>query len=367
MDRRLALAATVLVDTLGGCWGAPKPSTPPLMMPPTPLATGLVWQSPVQPWHLRHVTSSLAIAGDVAMIGSDDGWITRMDLRTGRITGEKQLDPALAIQGLAALPGQRWFVVGHGEKVQRLWTLDGATLDASVLELANDKRVGTTAFEVAVLADGGLVITGRGLPLAIYDARTFAVRTTLDPELGWSHPRAVGTSLYAEQRYRGHRFELATGARIQLPVRVEITPTTNLQELRKGSTAVVARLDGAVATPLPEEIDTFATGPTETFVTVRKTQLQIRTAPTGEIVRRVELGASARGAVASRPVVDATRAVFDAGAILRVVDLATGAITPEGAPPWGRATRVALDAAGGGRATGAGFAGPLAAPGPAGA
>ena len=206
---RLALAAA-----LAGCWSAPAPPPGPRVATREPGLPGLVWQSPVQPFRHGHPSvDALASDGEVLMIGTGRGaTVTRLDLRTGRVTAERQLDPdhGILVDAIASLGDRRWLVIAQSATAQRVWTLDSA-LVATPVELDNADQAGGSDGEIAVL-DDGVIIVGNGLPLAIYDKRTFALRETLDPGIGWHTITVDGRDVVATRQYRAIRFDRLTGA-----------------------------------------------------------------------------------------------------------------------------------------------------------
>jgi hypothetical protein len=316
----------------------PEPATP---WGPIP---GLMWTTDAQPWRLPHAPNCIAIGGDVALVGGDNGWLTWVDLRFGTVVRDRRVGSrSMTIHDVARLGYGRWLVVGTDGPVPHAtviaYVLDDETLQATPIALGVKDDPGSAAPQIAVLGDGAVVITGRGLPLAIYDPATWTVRTVLDPALGWGRVSARGTALVAERKLRAHRFELASREHAPLAS----SPTSHLAV---GDTIVATRSSatgdrawhaelhaaGKPLVRLPDPIDALAIDGTGTqLVTAIRGQLRVHALPSGEITKRIDLGD--RGIVSRIEFAGARALLFTSG-VLRVVDLDAGTVTPIGPPPY---------------------------------
>src|SRR5689334_8794525 len=99
---------TILAALLAGCPSHARAPARPIEPPALP---GLRWTTPMRPWRLPTDVFAFAVDGDTAMLGGRDGWLSRIDLRTGWVTAQRQL-PRFYPHGLAAVGRGRWVMVG---------------------------------------------------------------------------------------------------------------------------------------------------------------------------------------------------------------------------------------------------------------
>src|SRR6185436_9600081 len=78
------------------------------------------------------------------------------------------------------------------------------------------KNPGYAIPRIGVLSDGGVVITGRGLPLAIYDPVNWVTRSILDPQIGWGRVFVRGDILVVERGGATRRYDMSTNGQHDL-------------------------------------------------------------------------------------------------------------------------------------------------------
>ena len=312
---------------LAACWSAPKPPG----LAPIP---GLLWISDAQPMRVPHFMSALAADGDALVAVGGHGWIARISLADAHVIREARIGRG-ALDGVLRIDAGHWLVTGTDHERAVAWVVDQA-FAATPIALPVQGTGETFATTRAVRTPAGIAIVGPGLPLALYDPATWRVRTTLDRRLSWTRAVTDGKQLVAQRDGETLGFDLATGQ--PLPASwfeaAAGTITVRTQYTAKGQKAEVR--DGTrVRFEVPAPITTLRLDDDGTRLFVfGGTALRVYDVASGKLAARYELGESARGAYPSL-VVAGHRVVVPAHAVLRVVDLDTGAITPEGAPPYG--------------------------------
>jgi len=350
--RVFAPAAAVAAAALAaGCWTDRAPAMPRSSSTPVP---GTLWVTPAQPWRANMVPRRIIAGGDAALLGRYDGVIVRFDLAQGKPVRERVLTE-LSIEELVELPGGGWLAVGRKDKHTVAATIDPVTLEAKVVVSGIDGKVSPDGLVFtyahgggAAVLDEGVAIAGQGLPLAIYDPRTWKVRRIVDPAIGWSRPAGAGQTLYAYGKGGLRRFDLATGQSVNAGTATYYLATaTHLvtRSLEKGRWVLDVE-SGGKKTRLP-------TGAYEAALDVAGGRLAVRDRAAirvyaldgTKLVGTHDLGESGYG-VASVMAFDGNRLVASTSSVVRVIDLATGAITPGGEPPYHSGEQLAVSADG---------------------
>lgn len=334
----MKLVTSVLV--LCACSGSSRPSTPTNPGPATPHVAGLIWQTQAEPWHLPHSATTVAAFEDVALFGGHHGWLYQVDLKTGKPLRERRLDMGM-ITGVAHLGDNKWIAVGLSSREIESTTvahaIDGATLETTEIKLNTRPKPMSFAVPHVAVSSDGVVITGRGLPLAIYDPKTWTVKTTLDNQLGWGRAAARDEILVVERLGLVKRWNVSTNGQRDLP-RGTITHmgvADGVEVIRVARRSVwMAELhpDGAAAVPLNEQIDSLAVDSTGTqLITAARGELRIHALPSGEIKKRLPLG-DPKLTVHSMYLIGKRIGVISGG-VFRLIDLDTGVVTPKNAAP----------------------------------
>ncbi len=345
-----ALAATLalaLALALAACWTERAPQRPRMSSTPVP---GTLWVTPAQPWRASQQPAHIAAAGDTAMLSSEGGWIARFDLARGVAARERRL-AGLAIYQVLALPGGGWLLVGRRDGRVVAATLDEATLEPTVVvtggELAQPDEPLQRASRAVVL-DEGIALAVEGLPLAIYDPATWQVRRVVDPAVDWRWAAGGGKTLHAVGAGGLVRFDLATGASANLG-----TP-----KYRDGGSAghVVTRsiengrwvfdaVGPAKTSRIAADGWSAAVDPVRDRIAVHEgATIHVHALAGGARTGSYELGESGHGYLSAMAFAG-ERLIVAVEGIVRVIDLATGAVTPAGDPPYGTG-QLAVTAAG---------------------
>ncbi|MBA2545038.1 MAG: WD40 repeat domain-containing protein [Deltaproteobacteria bacterium] len=326
---------------LCACSGSPttRPTNP--TGPQTPKVGGLIWQTQAEPWHLPHGNTAVAAFEEVAVFGGQHGWLFQIDLETGKPIRERRLDMG-TITSVAHLGNNKWIVAGlsSGEvdSTTVAHVVDGATLASTEIKLNTRMKPASFALpNVVVLSDGGVAITGRGLPLAIYDPATWTVRTTLDPQLGWGRAAGRGEILLVERGGVIKRWNTSTNGQRDL-LRGYFTHAASasgvdiVRVARSGVWMAELYPEGGAAVPLKEHIDAFVVDPTGAqLITAARSELRIHALPSGEIKKRIPLDDKKLPLTAMY--MFGKRVAVIAGGVLRMIDLDTGVVTPKSGAP----------------------------------
>ena len=316
-----------------GCW-----STPPATTSSATELPGLLWITPRQPWRMAQELTALVVDGDTALVGGGAGWLARVDLRSGAILAEHHLGDDFTLFDLAHLRDGRWVAVGNDGGLTRAVVIDATTFAAAPIQLGVAPDRHAIHAGVAVTGDGGVVIAGKGLPLAIYDPRTWRITRVLAAELGWNRPRIVGTTLAIELGTTAFAFDLATGARTELGPSATVVATAPRVALKvhdRGAWWGELWDHGKRLARLADPVDAVTLSDDGRRLAVaRGTRIAIYDDPLAEPTSTLELGPSAAGGVVGMTL-DGDRLLVSTGALLRVVALHAGHLSPAGGPPWG--------------------------------
>ncbi len=325
----------ILLVVIAACSGGTT-SKPPTK-PTTSGANGLIWETPAEPWHVVHPSRAVLVTGDVGTFGGGSGWVFQVDLRTGALIRETKLAMG-TVTSLLDLADNRILAVGFAtsdlDAPAAAFTLDPVTLASTPVKLPilPGKPTFVTP-HAALVADGGVAISGRGLPLSIYDSKTWAVRATLDNTIGWSQLAARGEILIAAKTGALKRFNVDTNGQRELPYGVTshlvvADGAAILRVARSGLWIVELHLeDKTVVVPQKEQVASLHPYDDKHYITTLKNEIRIHELPSGEIKKRITVDdgdSYLRGiAIANK------RAVVATGGVIRVIDLETGAVTPK--------------------------------------
>lgn len=296
----------------------------------------MIWQTAAEPWHVLHVSRATIISGDVATFGGGSGWVFQLDLKTGLPIRETKLGMG-TITSLVDLGDGRILVVGFASKdfdaLPTAFTLDATTLAPTPIKLpTRNARTSYLMPTAALVADGGVAISGANLPLSIYDPKTWAVRTTLDTNLGWGKLASRGEILLAERSSLVRRFNTATNGQreLQRGVSSHLVPIDGadiMRVARNSKWIAELHLEDKTVVPLNEDIDAVVAYDGKRFITTKRSELRIHELRGGEIKKRIAIDDTS--VYLSGLVVGGKRGVAAFGGIIRVIDLETGAITPK--------------------------------------
>lgn len=333
-----AALATAAAAALAACWSERAPDRPRMTSTPVP---GTLWVTPAQPWRAGRPTSHIAIAGPTALLASTDR-IVRFDLERGAVVRERVLK-GLLIEQLVAAPGGGWILVGRREGRAVLATVDPITLEPNVV-VTGDRAVTSSIYSRqprAVIVDEGVAVAVEGLPLAIYAPQTLQVRRVIDPGLTWTGAGGGGKTLYVTTgtpRNGLQRFDLATGATEKLDGKGYhgATATRVVTLSREQGRSVYDVLAGGKRTRLAASEALAAIDHAGERIAIQDgASIHVHALADGKRLRSYDLGDSGH-AKAGAMAFDRGRLVVSMGPVVRVIDLATGAITPAGDPPYGR-------------------------------
>ncbi len=336
--RAAAIALAVALAAGAACWSERAPQRPQLSSTPVP---GTLWVTPAQPWRVRLPPRTLAVAGGTAMLSDGGGWIARFDLARGVVVRERDL-AGFAIDQLLALPGGRWLLVGVQGRRAVAATIDPATLEPTVVVTAREdaRPPAGRSMSGAVVLDEGIAIAAEGLPLAIYDLATWDVRRVVDPAIGWARAGGGGRTLYAVAVGEGRggflRFDLATGASEEPTSSLHAQATARYLatwEHDRGKRSLTVEGRGRKVRISQDEVGAVLDDARDRIAVRERTKVHVHALPGGERVASYDLGES--GHSEGYPLAfDGDRLVVVVSAMVRVIDLRTGAITPAGAPPY---------------------------------
>ena len=320
----------------GGTTAKPTPTTPAV-----PGMPGLLWQTAVEPWHVPHSAITMIASGNVATLGGSGGWVFQLDLTTGKPIRDLKL-PMGTVTDLLDLGDGRILAVGLAtrdiETTTAAFVLDAKTFDSKPVNLpTRTKPLSFAAPHAVLVADGGIAISGRGLPLSIYDPKTFAVKATLDTQIGWGRLSAHGEILLAERTGQVKRFNVVTNGQRDLPrgTVTHLVAADGVDIMRVARSSVwMAELhpDNGAVVPLKEQIDMLAVIDNgKKLLTTARQEIRIHDLPSGEIKKRIPI-LDKQLTLAGLHVID-NRAFALASGSLRIIDLDTGVITPAKSTP----------------------------------
>lgn len=309
------------------CWTTPRPP----VNGPIP---GLVWISPEQPFRVPVIPNVIAGDGRTALIGGGHGFVGRLDLVTGKLVRERRIRE-VNVQELTKLADGRWLVLGGEEARLVAFTLDPETLEPTPVELgaASAKTPPYTTAEL--LPDGSVAIVAPGLPLATYDPKTWRIRRVLHSSTEWNQLQARGRSLYGVLGNVVYRIDLATGAqtRITSGIFMQAAPDLVAAAGLDSFKWFVHLVAGATIKRIPLPSGELALDPNGTRIAILDDQVIRLVRFDNTPMRTIDLGIT--GKLTRQLTIDGDRLLLGCGTLIRVVDLATGAISPEGIPPFG--------------------------------
>jgi hypothetical protein len=321
------------------CSRSAPPVLPPPQVPAPAPSSGLAWITPEQPFQLHTATTSAVFDGAALVLAGRHGWVARFDPATGSIVQERRIGD-LAIQHLLALRDGRWFVVGASKGRVVAFTLDQRTFEPTEVKL-KPTREDIPFVSAAVLDDGRVALGGYGFPLALYDPKTWAVDKVLDTIPGWAQLQVRGGKLFAERRFETHRFDPVTGEDHKLAEGYKMAASAKsiaigrYNPVDKWSIEVISgeskhsiRVSGHVQSHTLDRAG-------NRLAAIVDTKLEIRDATSGNLEHAIELGARAWLPGVLMFDAEGTRLVVTNGSTVRVVDVATGAISRAGGPPEG--------------------------------
>jgi hypothetical protein len=342
--------AGALAAVLAGCWTERPPARP----PPSPggEVPGTLWITPKQPWRASAPPRRIAAAGGAALLVQSEGLISRFDLAHGEVVRERVLGD-LAIEDVIALPGGGWLAVGRKDQHAVAVALDAATLEPREVVTGIEGRPSPDGLAFtyahangAVVLDEGVAIAGQGLPLAIYDPVTWKIRRIVDPVLGWSRPAGAGTVLYAYGKAGLRRFDLATGGSAPAGSATYYLATARhlITRARYLGSWVLDIETAGQTTRLPVGAFEAALDPIGERLAIRDgAAIRVFALAGGAPLGTYDLGDAGHGGSWAMAF-DGGRLVVSVSSVVRVIDLATGAMTPAGAPPYGPGEQLALGA-----------------------
>jgi hypothetical protein len=317
-------------------------ATPPVadagvvLPPPAQLAAlpGTAWITPAQPFRLPRRANAIAIDGDTLVVAGYHGWIARIDLHTGAVLHE-HFNDELSFFGLLQLDSREWVAVGteldHGFAV----TFDAETLTATPVPLAT-KPVRDSAYHAgaARMPDGSVVLGLPGLPLATYDPVTWQVRQQIDPNLDWTSV-AVRDDHVIGIKTSSTEFDLASGTSHEIGYGHVIAGGPYVATVGYGTSVTVLDATWQHVVELPGAKGGAAFDPeAKRLVMVSEGAAVIHDLPSGRELARYALGHAAEQSSVEMAM-NGHYVVVLADTMLRVVDLRTGIVSPEGEAPFG--------------------------------
>lgn len=325
----------IALVVLAGCYRAA--ATAPPQEAPVAGKHGLVWATQPVAWQLPISTSALALDGATALAAGEHGAIARIDLATGLPIGRYDVDTTVTLRQLQRLRDGRWLVVGSDLDTAQTeaYALDPKTLAATKIALPNAPDNRSYAFAAsALLPDGAVMIVGPGLPLSSYDPATWQVKETFAEDIGWGDVSVIGTMLTARHHGEVTEIELSTKRRTVIPAAKYAYATRGwramtVEEAGGDEPREVFELHetGKPVRRLPAEVSTFALDPTGTIAFVSHVgKLVVYELPSLKVRHEVPLAnpIMTAGAYAF----DGQRVVFQTWGVLRLMDLASGAVNP---------------------------------------
>jgi hypothetical protein len=296
----------------------------------------VIWETALEPWHVSYGGYASVLEGNRATFGSPRGWVHQFDLSTGKPLHDKKLEMG-SITSLLDLGDGRILAVGFATSdlyaPPAAYVFDASFEPKQVALPTRGTTKGSFIFPRAVkVADNGIVIIGAGLPLSIYDAKDFSVRTTLDNQLGWNMVASRNEVLVASRSNVVKRFDVITNGQRDLGyvsashvVSVEGGEVIRSYADRKYGVSLLR--EDKTKTELPGEITSIHDYDGKRFISTLKNELRIHEMPSGEIKKRIKLDDEA--AYLSNLAVSGKRAVAVSRGVVRMIDLETGEVTPK--------------------------------------
>ncbi len=316
-----------------GCWGNTQ-------HPRARALPGEVWVTPAQPFRLPGWATAVA-ADDHTAIVTGAGWLVKMDLDSGLVTTSNHDAKLFSVSQLIPLPDGRLLAVGTRDDRLAAATIDRATLVETPIELPAVAEPGPYWTAGAVIVpDGRVVLAGPGVPLALYDPKTWKVAVELAPEHDWTVPLVANDTLYAMRAGSLEQFDLVAlthqpFARMTWTAFPRAAGPTLAYEVDEGRKTGINVIVGGAPKFLATAVHGYALDPAGSrIVWIDGTMAHVTSLTGAEVPDQVvELGASARGQSANLVLTD-HRAIVVTGPIVRVIDLASGAVSAAGAPPY---------------------------------
>jgi hypothetical protein len=330
----LAIAAAA---TTAAC-GARTTTTP--TDPPNDLPA-VTWSTPLPPYRLPGRPSQILVDDRRLVAVQSSGAITAVELATGATTSRTTpIDGDL----VAAFRGADGAAVVAVEKDEHL-AFYAVGDDLALALIREDPDPGWTRTSIAVAPDGRLAMSGASRPLIVYDADGNPGPALGGGAVGWSGLAFAdgGKRLLGEHAGELHSFELATGAQLTVGLDGEVVSAGDGPKVLALVANALVLLD--VTTLIsPEELAnpgkaSAAMSRDGTQVArLDETSVMIHDTASRRIVARYALGASysSLGDIAFTPRGD--RVVIVSGAVVRVLDVASGALTDAGPGPYDYAT-----------------------------
>lgn len=322
----------VILLAVAACSGGSKAPQKPAGNP-----RGVIWETALEPWHVQYTGMSTAVDGNRATFGAPRGWVHQFDLATGKPLRERKLEMG-SVTSVLTLSDGRVLVVGFASP--ELYSPPAAYVFDTNFEpkqIALPVRVvpkGSLIFPRAVLVpDGGVVITGAGLPLSIYDAKDLSVRSTLDQAIGWGKVSARGEVLFAERNNVIKRFDVSTNGQrdygyILSSHLVSVEGGAVMRTLRGSKYGIEILRDDKTKKEIPDdEVTSVHDYDGKRFITTMKNELRIHEMPDGAIKKRIKV--DDENAYLTGLTVAGKRAVVASRGVVRVIDLETGEVTPK--------------------------------------
>ncbi len=335
-----AAAAFALAALVGACW------QPPRAPDGTVAIAGALWTTPAKPWRFPGALSQLVPDGETALALMSGRQIVRVDLRAGRILAA-HAHPTFALAELRHLHDGRWLVTGTIAGAFAAALVEPTTLALTMLPIHGHPNANTLRTITGQLADGRVVLAGPGLPFAAYDPHTWLAGPTISDLGGYAAVVIERDSVLVMHLGKVVRYTPSGGLGADLesvgniPIAAASGVLASRIYKRPGFAAKVETPDGK-SLDLPAPVEQLALSADGARVaTLGAGILSVVRVADGAELRRVDLGDMGRMTPASL-VVEATRVIVTVGAGLRVVELATGGVTPDGGPPYGGVRAVAV-------------------------
>ncbi len=334
--RAVAIAALLA----SACWGQRTTVEAPRFVE-GPVA-GTRWITPVRAWRTNWHAFAVLPLGPRVLLGGSAGWLTELDLGTGRIVRELDLGE-LSISGLTKLPDGRVLVTGFADSIATGVVVDPRQWVATPIELGGTKVQLTYPGVRAVLVAGGVVIAGGGLPLAIWDPATWTKTRVISEELGWDDPQLTTTSLHVNHRYKNVRFDLATFAREESQTVIAAAGDAIIRRVYADRAFVgEAVIAGGAPVRFGEISFSLAIDPAGRRVAQQLASvISVVSLVDGRTIARFDLGV--RIGASSKLAFHGDRLIVAAGTSVTVIDLATGYVPPPGMAPLGAVRQLVVD------------------------
>ncbi len=332
----------LLIAALAGCWKPPP-------QPPSAVGSlpGMRWVTPTSPYRLTLGVQHALVDGATVVV-ANTAEVVRLDIATGAAIARSG-SPGGVLVALAQLRDRRLVALVVANQQITLATIDPQTLAVTLGPVYGQANPTYAGFRIAELpGDAGVLISGPGVPLAIYDAKTFALVRTLDAGLDWRSAVLLERAVVAMREKTVARIDLATG---------EVTKLHDLSyESHRltggGSVYAISVIDGAwraqiyadgASAPLivptgDPGIVSDASGTRLAWLNQRGKLVVQGTTP-GSQPREYDAGPGLVSVPRSLKL-DGERALIFVGQAVRIVDLAAGTVAGVGAAPYTYASEV---------------------------